>query len=190
MDTVAQSIRLWPHITDTSGFFAVLLERTGASTGAPSGNDQGRASDAASTSLDKFSNHFGLPETIFDQARIIGDGNQRRLVANDHCPPQSPPAVATGLAVTRDKAKHPKLSTQAALAFGSTATRHVIDLEREEVELYMDRGSFPVAQDRAVACEGPGHVIVRYRGFALGIASSRIGDDVWFLDSLFPMGRG
>jgi len=187
-EAAARSIRLWPHITDTSGFFAVLLERTGHPAEAPDNGGPGQSSDNNSASLDKFIHHFGLPETIFRQGRLIGDGNQRRLVANDHRPPDKPPAVSTGLALTRDKAKYPKLSTQAALAFGSSATRNVVDLERGEVDIYMSRGSIPLAPDRVSACDGPGHVVARYQGFALGIASVRGGDDLWMLDSLFPKG--
>lgn len=183
---VFQAIRLWPHITDTSGFFAVLFERTGRPAEQPDRNDPGQPGDGAS--LDIFTDRFGLPETIFDEGRIIGGGNQRRLVAHDHCPPEKPPAVTTGLALTRDKAKPPKLSTQAALAFGSTATRNLIDLDRSEVDIYLNRGSIALAPNRILACDGPGHVVARHQGFALGIASLRIGDDLWILDSLFPKG--
>ncbi len=187
-EAISRSIRLWPHITDTSGFFAVVFERPGHPTEAPDISNPEPSRNGANANLDKFTDHFGLPETIFDQGRVIGDGHQRRLVANDHRPPEAPPAVATGLALTRDKAKHPKLSTQAALAFGSTATRNVIDLERREVDVYMSRGSFPLAPDRVFACDGPGHVVARHQGFALGIASLHGGDDLWMLDSLFPKG--
>ena len=186
----SRAIRLWPHITGTSGFFAVLLERTGGPDDAPKPRGPASPSDIPRASLEKFIDRFGLPDTIFDQGRLIGDGNQRRLVADDHCPPEKPPAVATGLALTRDKAKPPKLSTQAALVFGGGATRNVIELEREEVDIYMDRGSIPLARDRVSACDGPGHVVTRYQGFALGIAGLRGGDANWVLDSLFPKGRG
>lgn len=187
-DATARSLRLWPHITDTSGFFAVLLERTGQ----PSefANDREPRRSGASSRLDQFSDYFGFPKSIFDHASVIGNGNQLRLMAKDHCPPESPPAVATGLALTRDRAKIPKLSTQAAVAFGRTATRNVIDMEREEVDLYMNRGTLSLAPGRVVSCDGPGHVLVRYRGFALGIGNLRKGDDFWLLDSLFPKYRG
>ena len=103
----ARSIRLWPHITDTSGFFAVLFERTGNPAEMPdrSAPEQSRTS----ASLDHFTNHYGLPKTIFEEVKTIGHGNQRRLVADDHRPPAAPPAVATGLALTRDRAEQSKL---------------------------------------------------------------------------------
>ena len=94
------------------------------------------------------------------------------------------------MALTRDKAKQPKLSTQAALAMGSLATRNVIELSREEVDVYLARGSLPVSTDRAAACSGPGYVIVRHLGFALGMGTLRHGPHRWVLDSLFPKRRG
>jgi 16S rRNA C967 or C1407 C5-methylase (RsmB/RsmF family)/NOL1/NOP2/fmu family ribosome biogenesis protein len=189
-ETVARSIRLWPHVSDTSGFFAVLFERTGLSTEEPDGEDWKTPSAIASNSLENFSDHFGLPDGIFDQVRLIGGGNQRRLVANDHRLPEAPTAVAIGLPLTRDTAKYPKLSTQAAFAFGSAATRNVIDLERTEIDTYMAGGSFPVTRDRILNCDGPGQVMVKYQGFALGIARLRGSDDRWVVESLFPKRRG
>jgi len=188
-DAMSHAIRLWPHITDTSGFFAVLFERTGTPTDTPSRCERKLASDTPRTSLDKFINHFGFPETIFQQSTIIGDGNQRRLIADDHVPPQQPPPVASGLSLTRDRAKYPKFSTQAARTFGASATRNVIDLHRSEIDDYMNRKSIPMTGSRILNCTGEGHVVARYRGFVLSIASLRCGNDLWFLDSLFPKER-
>ncbi|MDC0033920.1 RsmB/NOP family class I SAM-dependent RNA methyltransferase [Alphaproteobacteria bacterium] len=185
---IARSVRLWPHITDTSGFFAVLFERTRSPNETPVRNAPMRSNNGMSVQLDRFIEHFGFPEAIFDQCCIIGGSNQRRLVANDHCLPEIPQAMATGLALTRDKAKNPKLSTQAALAFGDSATRNAIDLNRGEVKIYMSRGSINIAPDRISACAGPGHVLARYQGFALGIASLHRDNKLWILDSLFPKG--
>jgi len=189
-EAAAGAVRLWPHISPTSGFFAVLFERTGAPAHYPDAAAGDQPDGGGSASLDKFIDRFGLPETIFEPCRVIGDGNRRRLVARDHRPPAAPPAEATGLALTRDGARDPKLSTQAALALGAAATRNVVELDRREVEFYMGRDSFPIDPARRLACDGPGYVVVRYRGFALGIGALRGGGDLWMLDSLFPRRRG
>ena len=54
----------------------------------------------------------------------------------------------------------------------------------------MSRGSIPLAQERVTACDGPGHVVARYQGFAPGIAGLRGSNDGWILDSLIPKGSG
>ena len=58
------------------------------------------------------------------------------------------------------------------------------------VDVYLDRGTVRLDTGRAAACDGPGHVLVRYRGFALGLADLRDDGGTWIVDSLFPRQRG
>lgn len=187
---ISRAIRLWPHLSNTSGFFAVLFERTGNPVKGADDLRQDRPDKSRNVSRDQFIDYFGLPQMIADRTCVIGQGNQRRLVASDHRPPVMPPAVATGLPLTRDKPKYPKLSTQAALALGSGATRNVIDLARGQVDLFMERHSMPVSASRLQDCAEAGHKIVRYEGFALGIGHLRGTENGWILESLLPKGRG
>lgn len=186
----SRSIRLWPHRADTSGFFAVVLERAGRPAKNQGSDLPRRPCDDAGGPLAGFIEQFGLPASTFEPYRLLGNGNQRRLVASDHCLPENPPAAASGLALTRDKARVAKLSTQAALAFGAAATRNAVDLDRAEVDRFMGRDSLRLAPGRVFACDDRAYVVARHRGFALGIGRLRAGRDAWELDSMFPKRRG
>ena len=180
------AIRLWPHRADTGGFFAVALERTGgiANVQEPPARPAARPEEPAL--LERFAAHYGLPEAAFADLDIVRVGHRLRVCAADHRPPARPPPVATGLLLTRDKAAQPKLSTQAALAFGRAARRNVVDLSRDEIERYLGRVELAVDAGRLLSCDGPGPVLVRHRGHTLGVATLRRHGGGWALESLFP----
>lgn len=186
---VARAHRLWPHSANTGGFFAVLLERTGGPEPLVAPAALERLSDA-DTVLEEFADRFGLSESAFAGLRVIHGGTRLKLIADDHARPELPPAAVSGLTLTRDRAKFPKLSTQAALAVGSQATRNVVDLQSDEMTPYIEQQEWAVEQSRLATCTGPGHVLIRFEGFPLGIAALRHRDNVWIIDSLFPKGWG
>ena len=187
---VTKAHRLWPHMGNTGGFFAIVLERTGKSNGEAAAPAVERQAEAGSAILESFANHFGIPDKVFEDKLVIHGGIRLKLLADDHARPAEPPSSVTGLTLTRDKAKFPKLSTQAALALGAHATCNIIDLNRDELDNYYARKGWDMGADRLIACTGPGHVLVRHHGYPLGIAALRHRSDSWIIDSLFPKGWG
>jgi 16S rRNA C967 or C1407 C5-methylase (RsmB/RsmF family)/NOL1/NOP2/fmu family ribosome biogenesis protein len=187
---LAKAHRLWPHLTNTGGFFAVLLERTGGPEPRPAAPAGERLSSHAKILLNHFTTHYGLPENIFADLQLVHAGNRLRLLTRDHARPETPPPVVSGLTLTRDRADRPKLSTQAALTVGAQATRNVIDLDRGELDAYFEQDEWAVDGSRLKTCDGPGHVMIRHAGHPLGIAALRNRANVWIIDSLFPKGWG
>jgi NOL1/NOP2/fmu family ribosome biogenesis protein len=181
---------LWPHLTNTGGFFAVLLERTGGPEPRPAAPAGERLSSHAKILLNHFTTHYGLPENVFADLQLVHAGNRLRLLTRDHARPETPPPVVSGLTLTRDRADRPKLSTQAALTVGAQATRNVIDLDRGELDAYFEQDEWAVDGSRLKTCDGPGHVMIRHAGHPLGIAALRNRANVWIIDSLFPKGWG
>lgn len=182
--------RLWPHIVNTGGFFAVLLERVDGPKPPAAAAANERQAEARDVILNHFADHFGLPESTFADRVVVHGGTRLKLLADDHARPETPPAVVSGLTLTRDRAKQPKLSTQAALAIGAQATLNFIDIDGDEMTAYVERKDWEIAEDRLAACDGPGHVLLRHAGHPIGIAALRFCDDVWIIESLFPKGWG
>ncbi|MBT5050598.1 MAG: RNA methyltransferase, partial [Rhodospirillaceae bacterium] len=183
---VANAHRLWPHVANTGGFFAILLERTGGPQPPVAPVATVLQAEPGDPLLKDFSDHFGLPENAFAGQIVVHGGTRLKLLADDHARPEAPPPIVSGLTLTRDRAKFPKLSTQAAQAVGARATRNVIDLNYTEIETYIERGEWTVEEDRVTACDGPGHILIRHAGYPLGIAALRHRDKSWIIDSLFP----
>ena len=90
----------------------------------------------------------------------------------------------------KSRIKYPKLSTAASLAFGQLATRNFIDLDREQVHAYIDRHDFQVSVDQREHCSGIGYVLVKYRGYVLGVAlfSPNEAGEGGLVHSMFPKG--
>lgn len=105
------------------------------------------------------------------------------MAALDHAPPAAPAPEGSGLFFHRTNVRPPKLTTAGALLLGASVTRQVLDLDTPaERDAYLRRETLaPGARQRA-DCR-PGQVIVRHRGWPLGVAVlHRSGD----LESLFP----
>lgn len=183
---LSKSLRLWPHFSNTGGFFAIILERTDTQLNVIAPNTNPLTDHTGYEILHQFAHQFGLSSSTIARYQVTNGINQRRLIAKDHVPPANPAPIATGLALTRQKAASPKLSTQVALALGDRATRNFIELHRDEVDLYHSRQTIAVTPQRLQNCDETGHVIVRHQGFSLGIGNLRQERSNCLVDSLFP----
>jgi NOL1/NOP2/sun family putative RNA methylase len=176
-----RSLRLWPHLNDTGGFYVAVLDKA---EDAPC-----LAGEApALTPFEVPDLHrllredHGLsdcPELRWVGCRLSGRGLY--LTNPDHRPP--PARETTGLRFARPKSRPLKLTTAAAMQIAAAATQGVVDLEREQIGPYLSRAQFTLkaAQSQAAAA---GHVLVRYAGVGLGMGWYRpVGRT---LESLFP----
>ena len=91
---------------------------------------------------------------------------------------------AVGMRFIRTTARPPKLSTAAAMLLGPMARRNVVDIDAAEVERYLRREAFSLAPARSIDCTGTGYVLIRHRGFGLGMAY--LDTKTHRLESLFP----
>lgn len=173
LPAIGGALRTWPHRSGTGGFFVARLEKD---PGAMAGVDRSTpvvelgADACESEVLRSFADHFGLGACAFAGHRILESGRFARLVADDHRVPAGVALVATGLPVTRNRVKGPKLSTGGALAFGRSATRQVVELSVREGAAYQRREALridPPADARQ------GYVLVRSGGHPLGLAQLR-----------------
>ena len=85
-----------------------------------------------------------------------------------------------------DKAKIPKFSTEATLAFGQYATRNAIEIEAHSRMDYLARKTLILLPKQIKNCGDNGYVIVRSSGVALGIGILERHETLGTLKSLFP----
>ncbi|MBK1648658.1 RsmB/NOP family class I SAM-dependent RNA methyltransferase [Rhabdochromatium marinum] len=182
--SLANCLRLWPHHTDTGGFFVAVMEKTPDAPQLEPGDtavlDAGVDDECW---LPALAEHYGWPETIWSGLRVQRQTRRGlHLLAADHEPPAQPSAQGRGLFFHRTNIRPPKLTTAGALLFGAQATRQVMELSQEQRDAYLRRASVTPRPQQWADCR-PGQVIVRYRGHPLGVAlltRSRT------LESLFP----
>jgi NOL1/NOP2/sun family putative RNA methylase len=197
--SLARCLRLWPHVNDTGGFFVAVLEKEGAGDGmTETGPDieSQRGSQAGAVpvadlqpdvdddrGLALLAEHYGLPECLWAQYRVHRQTRRGlHLAAADHLPPAVPKAQGSGLFFHRTNIRPPKLTTGGALLLGASATRRFIDVDADQRDAYLRRQPQTPNPAQVRDCR-PGHVLVRYRGFVLGVAVlHRSGT----LESLFP----
>ena len=176
------TIRIWPHLNDTGGFYIALLEKTSGSsrkTEQPpgiahpdfqtaSGSTQQRLDDAARM-FDILAERFGIEQTAFDGLQLlIKSRRDIYAVATDHLPPQMAKCIS-GLPLFHMHFKYPKMTTSCAAAFGHKAGRNLIDLSPDQLEAYLSRQTFDLKKDQEQACDSSGYVLVRFQNAILGV---------------------
>ena len=183
--SLSRCLRLWPHVNDTGGFFVAVLEKEGGDAvepdpvpPAPLMTD---ADDAQWVEL--FGEHYGIPTARLAQFRFHRQTRRGlHLAAADHLPPAAPKPQGSGLFFYRTNIRPPKLTTGGAQLLGPHATRNRIDLDAAQRDAYLRREAQTPHPGQTADCR-PGQVLVRYRGFPLGVAVlHRSG----MLESLFP----
>lgn len=183
----ALTYRLWPHLGNTGGFFAAVIEKTkGMDLPRPEITSTPGSAPGLESALAAFRDRFGMPEDLFQTMWSLRAGRRIRLAAIDHAAPAHPAPMVTGLTLTRAGTSHFKLATEAAMAFGSSATRNIVDLTDDERDRYLARETLEIPLARLKNFSGPGYVLVRSHDFTLGLASLRQDTQGARLESLFP----
>jgi len=182
---LTKTLRVWPHKSSTGGFFAAIMEKAGGPQTTPAAAIS-ELDPTARAVMDKFIEHFGLPTTIFNGLRTFRAGRRLKLIADGHHIPALSEIQASGLTLTNDNAKVPKLSTEATMAYGGAATRNVVDLTAAERAAFMTQQHIALTSEQTSECNDKGYVIARSDGIALGIGMLRRDGETTSLESQFP----
>ena len=168
--SLSQTLRLWPHHNDTGGFFVAVLERTDAADPPPEGK-RFRPSNEAVDALAPLTDRFGIDSEAFSGAGAVAWSNKHVCLApRDHDYPASPMPDSLGLPAVRRRSLPVKPTTAAALLYGDQAVRNLVPLDTDQLRVYLDRE--PIhhpREDQLAACTGPGHVLLRYQGYTVGL---------------------
>jgi NOL1/NOP2/sun family putative RNA methylase len=199
-DDLKQTIRIWPHLNDTGGFYIALLEKIGQSTNrsvympevahpdfqTAAGGTQQRLDDAARM-FEILDRRFGIARPAFDGLQMLKKSRRDiYAVAADHRPPQLAKCI-TGLPLFHMHFKYPKPTTSCATAFGGNARRNRIDVNSDQLRAYLSRKPFDLRKDQARACDSSGYVLVCYQDAAVGVGFYSQNQSV--VASLFPKSR-
>lgn len=191
--TLALTLRVWPQQHDTGGFFMALLERLPDDAGEDCGSSLETAAEMFASMVEpdpwveQITTRFGMPPAVFAVYDLLRWSKRGVwLINSDHQPLKLPRPDSIGIIFIRPKGKYPKLTTAGALLFGRQASRNLVDLDPEQMLAFYGRGEFPVSNTQLVANSGSGYLLVRFRGFPLGIGIYRQAKGT--LESTFPKG--
>ena len=179
--------RLWPHLSDTGGFFAAAIEKRRDAGGA-SGDETATPfhSATAPEGLEAQFDRFGLDASVRDALGHLLDDRHLRGIARDHAPPAGVRFENCGLDLARRRARETKLSTPAAMALGQAARSNVVTLDATEFDRWRARESITLPAARVEDCTR-GTVLIRAFGLVHGTAFLRQNDGGdWLLESQFP----
>ncbi len=180
---LARCLRLWPQANDTGGFFIAVLEKAADAPAPPPAAPLTVDDSDGPEWLHGLSERYGLDPRIWTDYRLHRQTRRGlHLSAADHQPPALPKPQGSGLFFQRTNSRPPKLTTTGALLVGGQATRNLIELTATQRDRYLHREEITPGAAQTGDCI-PGQVLVRYRGFTLGVALlHRSGT----LESLFP----
>ncbi len=190
---LARTLRLWPHVSDTGGFFAAVFERTQAALAPPDRPprppQRGWRPALDEPKVRAVCERHGLPEALFEDLHAACRGRYVRLRTSDHDPPRGVAVCSSGLPAIAKKPRQPRLSTYGALAFGHAATRATVALQPGEVAQFHDRAEIPLGLDRLAdgADRAGGYLIARLGAdMPLGLGLLRVDRDRAWLESRYP----
>jgi NOL1/NOP2/sun family putative RNA methylase len=189
--TLAQTMRVWPQQNDTGGFFIAVLEKLGEGDGPNNAETVSPANtlDVDNEFLQIVVDRFGLLLEELQAYRCFEPGGGKLyLVNHDHHPPTIPQPDASGILFMRTRVRYPKLTTAAALLLGHAATKNYVDVDDEQFNAYISRRDFTVPAEQSRRCTGVGYVLVRYRGFVLGVGVFYPRENGGVVESMFPKG--
>ncbi|MCA9973114.1 MAG: methyltransferase domain-containing protein, partial [Anaerolineales bacterium] len=185
---LAHCLRVWPHQHDTGGFFVAVLEKQPGSA-APPGYDSLLPTLPSERDrwLPLLLERFGFETAVFAPYLLFRWSRKRLyLLPRSHAAAAVPPPDALGMHFMNVDGKYPKLTTAAAMRFGHLAARNWIDLTPPQAAAFFARQDFSLPAAQAAGCSGTGYVLLRYRGYILGVGVYRARQGL--LESLYPKG--
>lgn len=176
--SLARCRRVWPHHNDTGGFFIAVLEKEGHLDTQPERDTDGAFAWQAQTLspeterlLQGALQRHGLGIDALEPNVFYQPGRWRVYLTNpDHRHLAAPDPEASGMVFLNTKSKFPKLSTAAAQWIGHAVTKNYVDLDERQTTAYLARRDVEISAAQSRRCTGTGYVVVRCRGFGLGMA--------------------
>lgn len=178
-----KAARIWPHQNNTGGFFMALLRkvssRAQSEPGSPESSRESWGSGMlrCSSGMTSFSeylsgiqNRFGFPANCFDNY-IFHQPTKKGWYINpkDTRIPENLRLDATGLFFYKTAITFPKLSTAAAMVFGSLATKNKVILGAQGRDHFLTKQDQELTLQQMHKVEATGYVLVFYQSFCLGV---------------------
>lgn len=174
-EAVRQCMRVWPHQNDTGGFFVAIFEKTANHpVWEPYPESHHFTTvDARDLSVKKemgiLAERFSIEPSYFSDLNFVRDAHGDLFwVPRDHKPPLEPQNLSNGMMFMRSSIGHPKMPTAVANMIAKKIRRNVVDLTREQIDVYLARQTLVLPPEQLRACDVDGYVFVRHSGHGLG----------------------
>lgn len=176
--SVARSVRVWPHLNNTGGFFIAMIRKPDVSA---LKNDEiiktdtprvitSREQHLHETIIQPMQTHFGFPSNFFDEYDFSQENHRGLYCVNrDHQLPKSLSVDSSGLFFIKTAIQFPKLSTAAAMLFGLHASRHLVTLTESQRDAYLSQQDVELTPEQTLGCTETGYIVCRYEGYTLGL---------------------
>jgi NOL1/NOP2/sun family putative RNA methylase len=199
-DDLKHTIRIWPHLNDTGGFYIALLKKIDSVSSkavqsleishpdfkTAAGSTQQRLNNA-DRMFKIFRTRFGIERSAFDDLQLLKKSRRDiYAVATDHRPPYMAKCIS-GLPLFHLHFKYPKLTTSCATSFGHNAGLNIIDIFPNQLQDYLSRKTVTLYEDQDQVCDGTGYVLIRHQNAVLGVGFYE--QNQGFVASLFPKSR-
>ena len=126
--------------------------------------------------LELFEERFGVPAELFKDYSFFRANGQAIWIVRRGLPvPPRPAPYALGMPFYYYRLRHPRPTTPAALRWGHLATRHVTELDGEQIAPFIGYQDVPQRTDQEAAFSR-GYWLVRYRGRLLGVGLATTDD--------------
>ncbi|MFP4566987.1 MAG: hypothetical protein ACLFNX_10840 [Spirochaetaceae bacterium] len=131
---------------------------------------------------------FGMDPAWFTERYHFFAGGRKYIyrLARGHSIPPGPEILFSGIKFMRVAMEVPKLTTEAAVAFGFLATRNWISLDASDAGRYFAREDINLDPSAAAACTGPGYVLMRTGPVTVGTGYLHTDDGACRVRSWFP----
>ena len=175
---MVNAIRIYPHQNDTGGFFIAVIEkisdeRRPLQKCRPPSESEALAECTASDADNVFvwlEKQFGLDPSIFQNTRLLQ--NNAKLIALQNVAAATdvrPAAMMAGLPLVHSKMKEPKLTTAGAMAFGSSATKQIVNAEEAQMQAFLAGTDFRLSRNQSIASLRRGSVLIQFQEMFLGV---------------------
>ncbi len=172
---VVDTMRIWPHLNNTGGFYVALLEKIENSQRSDNGKELVEKSyqepdEELQKHLHSLCDRFGIDKEIFSQFNYITDSKRGVYLTNqDNHPPLKLAMDATGLFFLKTKILFPKMVTGASMVLAPYATKNLLHLSKEQVEAFFRRAEFILDKDQQALCVDTGYALVFYKDTPIGM---------------------
>lgn len=173
--SLQKSIRVWPHLMDTGGFFVACLRKSSSSSKSTSYKVPTPPPLPEGDCEDELKSWFGIDDQVFSTLKWVKQGTRNIYLCARSCQaPAGPEIENIGLLAVRRGNLHLKLTTAGAMVLGPHASQNVLKLPQTHRLDYIARTPFVIQQEWMVRCEGRGPVIVICDDIPLGVGIVRV----------------
>jgi len=130
---------------------------------------------------------FGLTPEVWASYSILAHNSDTMTIADKALqPPTKPSSQIVGMSFLRISQAYPKLTTAAALLLGSHATKGFLELDEARALAYARRQDIEISDEESLPLPPRGYVLLRYRGFLLGLGLLRSESGKTLVESAYP----